>query len=119
MAGALEKDPKASGVVPVVALRDTLKKLNGKLETFPGRENIVASQTPQLAKFGALQAALMADPKIQFVDEAQALEAAGRRVLAFPGDPMNIKITFPQDLDLLEQAWELTLARRKETAGNP
>jgi 2-C-methyl-D-erythritol 4-phosphate cytidylyltransferase/2-C-methyl-D-erythritol 2,4-cyclodiphosphate synthase len=116
MLKALERDPKASGVVPVVALRDTLKKLNGKLETLPDRDNLVASQTPQLAKLGALRAALTTEPRIQFIDEAQALEAAGKKVLAFPGDPLNLKITFPQDLELLEQAWELTLAKRKETA---
>jgi 2-C-methyl-D-erythritol 4-phosphate cytidylyltransferase / 2-C-methyl-D-erythritol 2,4-cyclodiphosphate synthase len=90
-----------SAVVPVVAVRDTLKRVRGGRVVAPvEREEVAAAQTPQAARLGDLRAAIEEAHAWgrPVTDDAGALAAAGVGVHAIDGDPANRKLTEPADL---------------------
>jgi 2-C-methyl-D-erythritol 4-phosphate cytidylyltransferase/2-C-methyl-D-erythritol 2,4-cyclodiphosphate synthase len=93
------------GVVPVVPVPDTVKRLRGEtvLGTEP-REELALTQTPQAFRLSALRDAhrRASEAGLDFTDDAAALEWAGFRVRAVPGDPRNFKITTVEDLERAE-----------------
>lgn len=103
MLASLGKNPSASGVAPLVPVRETVKSVNGKMSTLDRREYLRASQTPQLVRLKDFTRALaVCSPRTNFLDEAQILELAGLRVLPFEGYFGNIKVTYPVDTAMLE-----------------
>ncbi len=90
------------GVVPAVPVRDTLKEVDDKdvvSRTLP-RDHCVAVQTPQGFAANALRAAHSALDG-SYTDDAGMIEENGGRVVVVPGDPRNIKVTFPEDLEVV------------------
>ena len=68
------------------------------------RERLALAQTPQAFRASALRDAhdRAAASELEVTDDAQALEAAGSRVRAIPGDQMNVKITTMFDLAMAD-----------------
>lgn len=98
----------ARAVIPTLSVTDTIKQVgNNKVEKTLERVKLAAVQTPQGFDFSALLEAHKAilDDGL-FTDDAAIAEHAGIEVICVQGDPENIKITTPQDLDT---------ARRKMT----
>jgi len=90
--------------IAAVPVADTLKR--GSLETVEDtvpRASLWCAQTPQVFRRDWIEEAHRGSP-VQATDDAQLVEAAGRRVHLTPGDPVNFKITTPRDLELAE-AW--------------
>lgn len=90
------------GVVPAVPVRDTLKEVDDKdvvSRTLP-RDHCVAVQTPQGFSAKALRAAHAA-LEGSYTDDAGMIEDNGGRVVVIPGEPRNMKVTFPEDLDVV------------------
>lgn len=88
-------------VVPVVPVTDSLKRVRGERVVAPvEREEVVAAQTPQAARLGALRAAIEEAHAWgrPITDDAGALAAAGVPVHVVAGDPANRKLTEPADL---------------------
>lgn len=86
------------GVVPAIPLADTIKKIDGELVVSTvERLGLVAVQTPQAFRFGVLKAAHAREDD-DATDDAALVERAGGRVVHVMGDPINIKITYPDDL---------------------
>jgi len=94
-----------------VPLRDTLKRVvdDRIAETLP-RASCWAAQTPQVFRVEWLREALAKADADGFgaTDDAQLVERLGIPVHVVPGDPGNLKITWPEDLEIAE----LLLARR-------
>jgi 2-C-methyl-D-erythritol 4-phosphate cytidylyltransferase len=91
------------GVVPVLQLADTVKRVRGGLivETLP-RDELVAAQTPQAFLADVLRRAVTgSEPLTQFTDCASLVEAQGGRVKVVAGDPRLLKVTSPADLELV------------------
>ena len=87
------------GVVPVVPVSDTLKRVDGdRVVATIDRSDLVAIQTPQAFDAGALRAAHRDGGEA--TDDAGLLEAMGLVVGTVPGDPRNLKLTRPEDLSL-------------------
>ena len=90
----------AAGVVPAVPVRDTLKDTADDVVTGSvDRSSLVAVQTPQGFVTAVLRRAHAAGED-DATDDAMLLEAIGERVVTVPGDPANLKITYPEDLVL-------------------
>ena len=91
------------GVVPGVAVPDTLKRVDGELvlDTID-RSDVVVVQTPQGFKRSALVEAHAAAPDLDATDDAGLVELAGGRVVIVDGDRDNFKITWPDDLTRAE-----------------
>lgn len=90
----------AAGVVPAVPVRDTLKQTSDDAVVVTvDRSALVAVQTPQGFRTEVLRRAHAAGDD-DATDDAMLLEAIGEVVVTVPGEPDNLKITFPGDLEL-------------------
>jgi 2-C-methyl-D-erythritol 4-phosphate cytidylyltransferase/2-C-methyl-D-erythritol 2,4-cyclodiphosphate synthase len=88
--------------VPVVPVRDTLKRVaEGRVEATVDRADLVAAQTPQGVRRGLLRDALVSPRAVDdtWSDEAALLEACNIVVHVVPGDPANLKVTVPEDIE--------------------
>ena len=91
----------AQGAVPVVALGDTLKRAErGVVVGTVDRSGMVSVQTPQAFAADVLREAHADGPEA--TDDAALLERIGATVRTVDGDPQNLKITHPGDLDVCE-----------------
>lgn len=89
------------GVVPALALADTVKTVDGESVTGTlSRENLVAVQTPQAFLAPALRAAYAGELG-GATDCASLVEARGGRVRWVEGDPKLLKVTDRADLELV------------------
>ena len=93
----------AAGVVPVVPVADTVKRVDVArvVETVP-RDDLAIAQTPQAFRIGALREAhqrALAQGRT-FTDDAALVEWTGGAIRTVPGERRNIKITTPEDLEL-------------------
>jgi 2-C-methyl-D-erythritol 4-phosphate cytidylyltransferase len=97
---AIETNQAAILAIPV---RDTLKKVSDQhiLHTVD-RAALWQAQTPQMAKLGQLKRAIQQSLRDGFLmtDEASALEHVGESVQIVTGRADNLKITYPDDLQL-------------------
>ena len=89
--------------IPVVPVADTLKRVEGDRVggTVP-RAGLAAAQTPQGVRLGLLRRAFDRFPPAgapTWTDEAALLEACSISVHALAGDPRNLKVTVPADLE--------------------
>ncbi len=108
----LEND--AIGGLLALPLADTLKQadaVNRVADTIP-RADLWQAQTPQMFRYGTLIKALQSF-KGMATDEAEAIEALGLQPKLVQGELRNLKITYPQDLILLEAL--LVLEQNKES----
>jgi len=89
---------------PVV---DTLKRADAsdRVHATVSRESLWRALTPQMFRYGVLDRALRAaqDAGVVPTDEAQAVEALGLQPRLVRGDPDNIKITQPEDIERAER----------------
>jgi 2-C-methyl-D-erythritol 4-phosphate cytidylyltransferase/2-C-methyl-D-erythritol 2,4-cyclodiphosphate synthase len=94
----------ADGAVPVLPVPDTLKRGDGLVEETVSREGLWRAQTPQAFRFGRLKAAYRRWPAAEEpTDDAAVMERAGGHVAMTPGDPMLMKLTYPEDFQMAEQ----------------
>jgi 2-C-methyl-D-erythritol 4-phosphate cytidylyltransferase len=92
----------AGGAVPGVAVSDTIKVVDGsqRVTATLDRSVLVAVQTPQAFDAALLRRAHAGGTEA--TDDAALVEALGATVRVVPGDPRNLKITTPADLDTAE-----------------
>ncbi len=64
------------------------------------RQGLVAVQTPQAFAASVLRRAHLDGDEA--TDDAGLVEALGATVVVVPGDPRNVKLTTPADLDYAE-----------------
>jgi 2-C-methyl-D-erythritol 4-phosphate cytidylyltransferase/2-C-methyl-D-erythritol 2,4-cyclodiphosphate synthase len=96
----LANDQSIEGVFPVISATDSLRMKQGEDIIPVERENFLHVQTPQIFYHDSLKLALdkLQQEKLHMSDESQAMEHAGFKLLAVPGDRSNIKITYTDDL---------------------
>jgi 2-C-methyl-D-erythritol 4-phosphate cytidylyltransferase len=75
------------------------------------REQLWSAQTPQMFRYGVLRAAFAQAGIEQMTDEAQVVEALGRRPKIVAGSPNNLKITFADDIKLAAAILAAEVAR--------
>ena len=98
----------------LVSPRDAVKRVEGnRLVESLDRSLIVLAQTPQGFAYDLLSRAHReaADAGLVGDDDAQLVAATGHSVSVVPGEPANIKLTTPEDLEVVE-----ALIREHETA---
>jgi 2-C-methyl-D-erythritol 4-phosphate cytidylyltransferase len=90
----------ADGALPGLAVVDTVKRVvDGVVVETLDRAALVTVQTPQAFRATALRAAHAAGGEA--TDDGALVESAGGRVVVVPGEPANVKLTTPADLDRL------------------
>ena len=91
--------------VPVLPIEDTIKEAReGRVVGTVDRTFLARAQTPQGFRFEVLKKALEAGRRDRFqgTDESALAERLGIPVTAVAGDPRNIKITTPIDMNIAE-----------------
>lgn len=108
------QDDEVGGLL-AIPLADTLKRADAtqRVARTEPRDGLWQAQTPQMFRYGLLKQALQHAGGAP-TDEAQAVEALGFNPRLVPGELRNLKITYPQDLQLAE-AILLADAREKAT----
>lgn len=131
---------KHPAVIPAIDLPDTIKRVSeqavedkdvdpldailgvaGKANTSVrrvmetlARENVVLVQTPQVFEVGLLRRAY-AQADLHSTDDAQLVERLGEPVVVVEGDPRNVKITRPVDVELVRKILNLRGPVERET----
>jgi len=99
--GALEA---ADGAVLALPVPDTLKRGEGLIAETVSREGLWRAQTPQAFRRERIEAAYAAWPAdAEPTDDASVMEGAGGGVALVAGDPMLMKLTWPEDFSMAEQ----------------
>lgn len=101
----LEALAQAEGAVPALPVADTLKHhAEDTAVTTVSRERLWRAQTPQAFRLASLRAAYAAWPVDagEPTDDAAVVERAGGRIALAPGDPMLMKLTYPEDFVMAE-----------------
>ncbi|MGB4812182.1 MAG: 2-C-methyl-D-erythritol 4-phosphate cytidylyltransferase [Methylophilaceae bacterium] len=98
---ALQDD--AVGGLLALPLADTLKRSNqdGRSEATIPREHLWQAQTPQMFRYVLLKQALIQNGG-HATDEAFAIEALGLQPKLVVGSLRNMKVTYPQDVPIVE-----------------
>ncbi len=96
----LINDESIEGVYPVISITDSLRMKSSKDLIPVEREDFLSVQTPQIFYKESLNTAFkkLREENLQLSDETQAMEKAGFKVLAIPGERTNLKITFTDDM---------------------
>lgn len=94
----------ADGAIPALPVADTLKQsVNGHTVT-ASREGLWRAQTPQaFRKLRLVEAYAAWDAPADPTDDAAVIEAAAGRVTLVAGDPMLMKLTWPEDFEMAER----------------
>ena len=97
----------AVGGLLAIPVADTLKRADGmgsgttpRASRTEDRAGLWQAQTPQMFRYGVLVRALAHPAASECTDEAQAVESLGLSPRLVRGSLANIKVTFPDDLDL-------------------
>ncbi len=82
------------------------------------RQHLVGVQTPQVFSADLLRRAYASLPqdRSQITDDASAVEALGHPIIVVPGEPANLKLTRPEDAELLHAVFASRQVRVKEDA---
>ena len=88
--------------VPALPIAETCRRLapNGQT-SLVDREGLYTTQTPQAFWFSEVHSVFFGElAQVSLTDEAGYFERLGRSLALVPGEPTNIKITRPPDLEL-------------------
>ena len=94
---------ETGAAVPAIPIADTIKMADedGAIASTVDRNRLWAAQTPQVFRYDLLLRAHR-EVAADVTDDAAMLEALGLPVKLYPGSPLNIKVTTPQDLNMAE-----------------
>ena len=97
------KDDLVGGLM-AYPLTDTIKKSDeeNRVVESPSREHLWQAQTPQMYRYKMLRDALEKFDGTP-TDESQAIERLGEKPKLIKGNFKNFKVTYPEDLNILEQ----------------
>ena len=94
------------GVIPGRPSKETLKEVDNDslVVSTLNRQKIRAVQTPQLFRYALIRKAydLAYKKGLYATDDAALVEAMGGKIRVIPGSPYNIKVTVPEDMDMVE-----------------
>ena len=111
---------RASGAaIAAVPATDTIKVVHdGVIVGTPDRGTLWAAQTPQVFRTSLVRAAheqIAGD----VTDDAAMVEALGVEVRVYPGAYGNIKITFPEDLEIARTLVQMRTVGHAESDDGP
>jgi len=88
------------GVIPIVPVKDSIRKLEGENSIHVNRSNLFGVQTPQCFFSADIQKAYTQDFSDTFTDDASVFEANGGKINTLLGEEKNLKITTQEDLKI-------------------
>jgi len=105
----------ADGAVLMLAVADTLRRRSAQDWTAVDRTDLHRIQTPQVFRAARLRSAYAALPATaEETDDAAVVAAAGGKVAGVPGDPVLMKLTYPEDFAMADA---IAASRRSTRTG--
>ena len=102
MNNLIDKSKSGVGVIPVVPVKDSIRKVEGENSTHIDRSNLYKVQTPQCFLSTDIKEAYTQDFSNTFTDDASVFEAIGGKIKTILGDEKNLKITSQEDMKVAE-----------------
>jgi 2-C-methyl-D-erythritol 4-phosphate cytidylyltransferase len=87
--------------IPTVPLKDSIRKISDVTTNESialNRSDYISVQTPQCFDLALLKPSFAVPYSTSFTDDASVFEAAGHKITICEGDPINLKVTTPEDL---------------------
>jgi 2-C-methyl-D-erythritol 4-phosphate cytidylyltransferase len=94
---AEEKGNAVTGVHPTDSVRKLFEDQNSEMMD---RDAVVLIQTPQTFSVSVLKKAYEEPYRNEFTDDASVVEHAGFKINLITGERTNLKITYPEDLEI-------------------
>jgi 2-C-methyl-D-erythritol 4-phosphate cytidylyltransferase len=88
------------GVIPIIPVKDSIRKKEGGNSAHVDRSNLFKVQTPQCFLSADIQKAYTQDFTGTFTDDASVFEANGGKINTLLGEENNLKITTEEDLKI-------------------
>jgi 2-C-methyl-D-erythritol 4-phosphate cytidylyltransferase len=93
-----DKAKIAKAVIPVLAVKESMRKVDADTNQAVNRSEYVLVQTPQVFQSDLVKSAYQQPYSANFTDDASVVEATGVSIALVPGNEENIKLTNPTDL---------------------
>lgn len=91
---------KFGNAIPSIPLKESLRKVENEKNKAVDRSMYQMIQTPQFFRLVDLKQAYSQKYEEGFTDDATVLEKSGKSIQLFEGMDKNIKITYPEDLEM-------------------
>lgn len=88
------------GIIPIIPIRDSVRKIEKGVSTYIKRSNLYIVQTPQCFIKENIQEAYKQKYSNKFTDDASVFESNGGKIKTLLGDIKNMKITSSDDLKI-------------------
>jgi 2-C-methyl-D-erythritol 4-phosphate cytidylyltransferase len=102
IASCYDHASKNGSALPVHAISQSLRKVDGDSSQPLDRTGVVEVQTPQCFRVDRIKTAYDTEFQAAFTDDATVFELAGNSVSLMTGEATNLKITTPSDLKIAE-----------------
>jgi 2-C-methyl-D-erythritol 4-phosphate cytidylyltransferase len=90
------------GVVPVIPIKSSIRKIEGEISNHVDRSNLYQVQTPQCFMSADIKSAYKKEFSEIFTDDASVFENSGGKITTIFGENRNLKITTQEDLQIAE-----------------
>tara|TARA_B110000003_G_C16594996_1_gene513309 strand:+ start:259 stop:912 length:654 start_codon:yes stop_codon:yes gene_type:complete len=88
------------GVIPIVPVKDSIRKIEGENSKHIDRNNLYKVQTPQCFLSADIKEAYNQNFSDIFTDDASVFESNGGKINTLLGEEKNLKITTKEDLKI-------------------
>ena len=96
----ITKTKNGVGVIPIVPVKDSIRKVEGENSVHLDRSNLFKVQTPQCFLSTDIKEAYTQEFSDTFTDDASVFEANGGKITTLLGEEKNLKITTKEDLKI-------------------
>ena len=96
------KSKSGIGVIPIIPVKDSYRKVEGGNSIQIDRNNLFKVQTPQCFVTSDIKKAYAQNYSSIFTDDASVFEANGGKISTLLGEESNLKITNEEDLKIAE-----------------
>jgi 2-C-methyl-D-erythritol 4-phosphate cytidylyltransferase len=99
----ITKTKNGVGVIPIVPVKDSIRKVEGENSVHLDRSNLYKVQTPQCFLSTDIKEAYTQEFSDTFTDDASVFEANGGKINTLLGEEKNLKITTREDLTIADE----------------
>jgi len=90
------------GVIPIIPVKDSIRKVEGENSIHIDRSNFYKVQTPQCFLSDEIKEAYNQEYSEKFTDDASVLESNDGKIVTILGEEKNLKLTTEEDFKIAE-----------------
>lgn len=98
----ISKTKQGVGVIPVIPIKNSIRKIKKNTSKNIDRKNLFIVQTPQCFLSADIKKAYNQEFKETFTDDASVFENNGWKIISILGEESNIKITTKNDFKIVQ-----------------